>query len=268
MSDKKSESGTSEDAGNLFTKPLVLQLPFRGKVVRELPYGNTGQCMDIYYPDGSTGAVAAVLLVTGYPDPGFQKMTGMQLKDIVQNQSWGKLLAASGMAVVTYTAADPVQDALELVDWVTERAVELGIDARRLGVLSLSGNVPNALHVLQRRQQIRCAALCYGFMLDSATDQAVSTAAAQFRFVNPNATQVDLAAGLALLVLRAGQDAFPGINVSIDNFVANALQANRDMELINYPQGVHAFDILDDSALVRQLLRRVIGFYLQRLDVI
>lgn len=161
-----------------------------------------------------------------------------------------------------------MRDALELVDWITGEAGERGINAQALGVFSLSGNVPNALHVLQQRRHIRCASLCYGFMLGSESGQAVSTAAARFHFVNPNGTQVQLAAELALLVVRAGQDAFPGVNESIDNFIAQALQANRDLELINYSQGVHAFDILDNSEPAQQLVRRIIQYYQQRLLVI
>ena len=267
MSDKKQETAaeTSANAGNMFTKPLVLKFEYQGKLVRNQPYGIHGQCMDIYYPVDLALPVAAVILVTRYPDPGFKKMTGMQLKDIGQNQSWGKLRAAAGFAVILYTASDPVLDALELVDWITVNAVAMGIDPRRLGVLSLSGNVPNALHVLQERQQIRGAALCYGFMLDCETNKGVSAAAAQYGFVNPNATDVQLSPELALLVLRAGQDAFPGLNASIDDFVLNALQSNRDLELINFPAGVHAFDIQDDSARSQQLLGQVVSFLQRRL---
>lgn len=268
MSDNKTDanSGTGADAAAMFTKPVVLELPFSGTVVRDRAYGCSGQHADIYYPSGLDKPVPAVILVTGYPDPGFEKMTGMKLKDIVQNQCWGKLLAASGMAVILYTAADPVQDVLELVDWIAENSAAINIDAQRLGLLSLSGNVPNALHVLHKRQQFRCAALCYGFMLDSETDKGVSAAAAQFRFANPNATDIDLAPELALLLVRAGKDAFPGLNNSIDRFVAKALKSNRELELINYAQGVHAFDIQDASTRVQQLLQRILGFYQQRLQ--
>lgn len=269
MADKPDQKNTETrtDAKALFSKPVVVELPYSGTVLRDIPYGSNGQFADIYYPAKRNDPVPLVVFVTGYPDPGFEKMTGLKLKDIVQNQSWARLLAASGIAAILYTAADPVRDALELVDWVTGKAGELGINAQGLGVFSLSGNVPNALHVLQQRHHIRCASLCYGFMLDSEPEKVVSAAAAQFHFVNPNGTQVQFATELALLLVRAGQDAFPGVNESIDNFVGQALQANRDLELINYPQGAHAFDILDDSEHARQLVRRIVKFYQQRLSV-
>lgn len=129
----------------------------------------------------------------------------------------------------------------------------------------MSGNVPNALHLLQNRPLFRCATLCYGFMLDTETDTGVSAAATQFRFANPNSTELKLAAELALLVVRAGKDAFPGLNNSIDSFIANSLRCNRELEFINYAQGEHAFDIKDSSLRSQQLLQRILEFNRQRL---
>jgi len=249
----------------LFSQELIYQLPYSGRILRDLPYGGAGQHMDIYYPEQTPKAVPVVILVTGYPDPGFKAMTGLQLKDVAQNQSWARLLAASGVAVITYTAAEPVQDLLTLVDCLPEQGIAPELDAKRLAVLSVSGNVPNALHLLQQRRQLRCAALCYGFMLDNVAGTDVAAAAEQFRFVNPNTTNIDLSPELALLIVRAGQDSFPGVNSSIDRFVAAALAANRDMELINYPQGVHAFEIQDGSTHAQQIVRRILMFFQQRL---
>jgi len=267
MSDeiRPTDTKVHADIAAQFTTPSVLELPFSGIVVRDLPCYQQGQFVDIYYPSNSDKPFPAVVLVTGYPDPGFEKMTGMKLKDVAQNQSWGKLLAASGVAAIVYTASDPVQDALELVDWICAKGEGLGIDAQRLGLLSVSGNVPNALHVLQYRPRFRCATLCYGFMLDTETDTGVSAAATQFHFANPNSTELNLATELALLVVRAGKDAFPGLNNSIDNFIANSLRCNRDLEFINYAQGEHAFDIKDSSLRSLQLLRRILEFNRQRL---
>ncbi len=261
--EKNAQSRT--DNATLFTTPSVLELPFSGTVVRDIACAQIGQYADIYYPSDCAKPVPAVVLVTGYPDPGFEKMTGMKLKDIAQNQSWSRLLAASGVAAILYTATDPVQDALALVDWIHARGEEIGIDAQRLGILSMSGNVPNALHVLQKRPWFRCATLCYGFMLDTDAEAGVSAAADQFHFVNPNSTELILAAELALFVVRAGKDAFSGLNNSIDSFIAKSLKCNRELEFVNYAQGVHAFDIQDASQRSQQLLRRILEFNRQRL---
>src|SRR2546426_6961096 len=50
-----------------------------------------------------------------------------------------------------------------------------------------SGNVPNALSVLMQSGQdyLKCAVLCYGFMLDLGGSTAVADAAKQVGFVNP-----------------------------------------------------------------------------------
>lgn len=267
MSDEKisNDPQTCASIAAQLSMRSVLELPFSGSVARDLPCYQPGQFMDVYYPADTGKLFPAVILITGYPDPGFEKMTGMKLKDVGQNQSWGRLLAASGVATILYTAADPVQDALDLVDWICANGKGLRIDVERLGVLSVSGNVPNALHVLQKRPVFRCATLCYGFMLDTETDKGVSAAATQFRFANPNSIELELAAGLGLLVVRAGKDAFTGLNNSIDSFVANSLRCNRDLELINYAQGEHAFDMKDASLQSHQLIRRILEFNKQRL---
>jgi dienelactone hydrolase len=58
-----------------------------------------------------------------------------------------------------------------------------------------------------------------------------------------------------MLVVRAGQDG-PGINEGIERFATAALRANLDLELINFPAGVHGFDGYDDSDASRAVIMR------------
>ncbi|MCB0009168.1 MAG: hypothetical protein KDE04_22035, partial [Anaerolineales bacterium] len=63
-----------------------------------------------------------------------------------------------------------------------------------------------------------------------------------------------------LLLVRCGADELPGVNDSIDAFTAAALARNIPLELINYPAGVHGFDISNDTDAARQIIRRILAF--------
>lgn len=261
-------SDSTNSANPLFTSPVVLDLPWQGSRRTDLSYGEAGQEFDITYPDSAVAAHPCVLLVTGYSDTGYQAMAGMRLKEIAQSRSWARLLAASGIAAITYATLDPVKDVMQLYEYLEANREQLQLDTSRLGVLSVSGNVPNALHFLQTTNAVRCASFCYGFMQDSAEDKGVSEAAAQFRFALPVSERAELPVQTALLLVRAGRDQFAAINASIDRFVGAALASNRDLEVINYPEGVHAFDILDDSARSQQIVRRILAFFKFRLEAV
>jgi len=112
------------------------------------------------------------------------------------------------------------------------------------------------------RGVVKCAALCYGLMLDLHGSTAVADASTQYRFVNPGAgrTVVDIPADAALLVVRAGRDEFSGLNETIDRFVTDALAANLPLTVVNHPQAPHAFDLMDDSELSREIIRQAVGF--------
>ena len=62
------------------------------------------------------------------------------------------------------------------------------------------------------------------------------------------------------MVARAGQEQFPGLNDSIDRFFAKALALNRPITLVNHPTVLHAFDLVDDSAASRRIIRQVLDF--------
>lgn len=82
MSDKIDQiiSENNTVARALFTKPVVVELPFSGEVLRDIPYGGNGRRADIYYPDKLRDPVPAVIVVTGYPDPGFEKNDGSEIE--------------------------------------------------------------------------------------------------------------------------------------------------------------------------------------------
>lgn len=218
--------------------------------------------MDFYLPpdikDGERRA--AVVIVEGYPDPGFEKMFGMKFKQLAAVTSWGRLIAASGLVAVAYANREPVADLDAVLDHVENNLGSLGVDGARIGIFATSGHGPLALSVLMRRRSLKCAALLYPMTLDLDGGTGIAGAAKMFRFANPTAGNSvdDLPAATPLFIAKAGKDEMPGLNEALDLFTAKAIARNLPLTFISHPGGPHAFDLyLDDqtsSAIVRSAL--------------
>jgi hypothetical protein len=126
--------------------------------------------IDIYSPAGSSGPLPAVVIVAGYRDEGFLQFVGCRFKEMQSVVSWARLIAASGLNAITYTNRDPAADVFTVLRVVRETI------SPSIGVWASSGNVPVALSTLG---EVKCAALCYGYMLDA------EDAAATYKFANP-----------------------------------------------------------------------------------
>lgn len=223
--------------------------------------------MDIYYPpDWQSGArTPAVIFVIGYSDLGAQAVLGCKFKEMESFISWGQLAAASGLVAITYTTGkEPAADIHALLHYVRQNAAVLGIDENRIGVWACSGHVPNALSLLMQEAQdyLKCAVLCYGYMLDLDGSTGVAEAAKTFRFVNPceGKSVEDLPQDMPLFIVRAGQDEMPHLNETIDRFLARALMGNLPITFTNHPAAPHAFDLMDDSETSREIIRQILAF--------
>ncbi len=253
-------------------KPLVYQMPLADavKVRKDVEYqvADAGVLtMDLYYPPDqkSEARSPAVIFINGYPDPGFQKMLGCKLKDMEFYISWGRLTAASGLVAITYsTGNEPAADIHALIQYVRHNSVALGIDENRIGVWAGSGNVPNALSVIMQesREYLKCAVLCYGFMLDLEGTSSVADVARQVGFVNPCAGKsvADIPSDIPLFIVRAGRDEMPHLNETIDSFLGKALSSNLPVTFVNHPAAPHAFDMVYDSETSREIIRQILRF--------
>ena len=238
------------------------------KVRRDLEFrGAMGTLqMDLYSPgEAAFGArIPAVVFVTGFRDPGMQKVLGCRFKEMGSATSWARLVAASGLVAVTYTNTEPEADAHSLVHHVRENAGSLGIDEHRMGVWACSGHVPVALSVLMRSGQdfLKCAALYYGYMLDLEGSTEVADAARQIGFVNPcgGKSIADLPQDLPLFIARAGRDVMPGLNVALDRFLGGALSRNLPVSFANHRVGPHAFDLFQDGEATRAIVGQTLAF--------
>jgi acetyl esterase/lipase len=257
-------------------RTVVYRLPGMDKVAVEpdLVYSSrdgAALTMDVYRPPATEAGAPrpAVVLVAGYPDPGFRRIVGCRFKEMGSTVSWARLLAASGLAAVAYENSEPASDLEALLAHLRDNAASLGIDASRLGLWASSGNVPLALAALMADEddRLRCAALLYGYTLDVDGAGAVAEAAQAWRFANPAAGRSveDLPRATPLFIARAGRDETPNLNSALDRFVARALERNLPLTLVNHPDGPHAFDLFDDSETSRSIVRQTLDFMARHL---
>lgn len=251
-------------------KRVVYEIPGAARVaVRNETYrvDDAGDLtMDLYYPpDAKPGWRApVVVIVAGYPDPGYERALGCRFKDMGSTVSWARLMAASGIATVAYANREPVRDARELVPYLRRNGATLGIDESRIGLWASSGNVPLALSLLMEAPDaFECAVLCYGYALDRDGATGVADAARQWGFVNPCAGKSveDLPRDVPLFLARAGRDAFPGLNETLDGFLAETLRRNLPVTLVNHPEAPHAFDLFADDETTREIIRAIVAFF-------
>ena len=270
------ESMTQMPPSDIFTRRVCLRLDGMDGVTvrRDIPYGhaNDGRLvMDAYYPPDMSdeGRWPAVIIVAGYPGTMEPRATSLAYKEIGWTVSTAQLIALSGMVAVAYTNREPVADLHALLDHIHDHAESFGIDASRIGVMAVSGNVPTALTTVMRTasRPPACAVFGCGCLLDldGATD--VAEASRQFGFVNPCAGRSvgDLRREVPLFISRAGRDQFPAMNASIDRFMARALAENLSITLVNHAEGPHAFDLFDDSRTSREIVRQTLRFLKQHL---
>lgn len=259
------------DPIDMSKKKVVYEMPGMDALTirRDVEYrktDSTALTMDIYYPpDWKSGArVPAVVIVTGYPDLGFEAKVGCKFKDMGSSVSWGQLMAASGLVAITYTNREPEADLRALLDYVRQNSESLSIDETRIGIWSSSGNVPLALSVLigEARDYLKCAALCYGYTLDLDGATSVADVARMVGFVNPCAGSLvdDLPKHVPLFVARAGQDELPHLNETLDRFLFKALTCNLPVTLVNHAAAPHAFDLLHDSEDTREIIKQILAF--------
>jgi hypothetical protein len=252
-------------------KPVVYRMAETNKVriQRDMVFQGNGAdalTLDVYYPgDFQAGErKGAVILVVGYSDIGAQSKVGCKFKEMESLIGWARLIAACGLIAITYSNREPAGDFRDLVRYIQENAMDMGIDAGTIGLWASSGNSPLALSALMEPSSefIKCAAFLYPFLLDLDESTVVRDASNSFKFVNAceGKSLDDLRRDVPLFVVRAGRDEFPRLNEVIDRFVSQALMKNLPVSVVNQPNGPHAFDLLQDSNFSRSAIQQTLQF--------
>ena len=220
-------------AHEIASRRVLYEIPGMDAITpREFEFpGSDGQPLAgrIYLGASADPLSAVVVIVEGYPDAGFVKHVGCRFMDMQWSISMAQLLAASGVTAITYANRQPGPDANALIDHVT---AELG---SRIALWATSGHGPVAITVLHR-------AVC-GVLSNPVTQGAPA-----------------LPAGVPAFVIRSGRDETPGLNASLDPFIAKALAQNHPITVVNHPEAPHSFELNHDSSTTRLILRQALEF--------
>ncbi len=159
----------------MVNRPVVYSVPGMDQVtVRKdlvyMPSDDPNVRMDLYLPPGLAAGETrpAVLFVHGGAPPQYRP------KEWGFFQSWGRLVAASGMVGVTFTyrqafpqtvTLDSAADVAAAIAYVREHAETLGIDAERLALAAYSSGGPMLSPYLHGApSSLRCALAFYPFL--------------------------------------------------------------------------------------------------------
>lgn len=226
------------DGQRLIERLLVYQIPEmqQVKVKKKQVYLEDEHTLhyDIYYPESyQKGQTLPVVI--------FANGITMTVPDWRFYQDWARLVATRGMIAIIYQARHntAMQDNDALLQHLRTNATELGINKDRMGIWACSGHVPTAgfkLALQEEKNFFKCAVFYYGQMEE--------------KVLRPE---------LPILVVRCGKDEAE-LNESIQRFVQIGLSENRDITLINYPEGKHAFDLYNDNNTSEWIIRQTLDF--------
>jgi hypothetical protein len=229
--------------------------------------------LDIYYPpkfDFQT-KLPAVIIVLGYTDEAGKKLVGSEFRSYAQFTSWSRIIAASGLAAITYQSTDPEKDIIALLNYIDSNSDKLLIDQDRLAAFSVSAHTPTMISTSlgNTPTNFKCAAALYGFFLTNDFKYLPQIdSISQYRgFKTPRLPDpVNWRKDLAILIIRAGKDNVPFINQSLSTFYEDAMIQNLPITLINYPTGLHGFDVYNNNETTRQIIKNTLDFWKYNLN--
>ena len=192
--------------------------------------------------------------------------------------TWGQLAAARGIVAIVPDKRYPrgfdglrtgFEDTEKLLAHLRTNGERLGIDPERVCLWTFSaGGRLTAVGLKAGTPSVKCLVVFYGVLdlaqeFSSVTDE--TRRAELLRQYSPlHALETAAGAGAKLppiLIARAGKDA-PTLNSGIDAFAAAALRLNAPLTLVNYPEGDHGFDGLNDTPQSRAIIEEALRFVL------
>lgn len=253
--------------------PVVYHVPGMDKVkvrtnLKYTSVNNPHLLMDVYTPPGlkkGERRPAVLFIHGGAGAESTPKNWGIYI-------SWGKLVAASGLVGVTFThrlgypkplLTESASDVSAAIEYVRANADALNIDKDRICLAAYSAGGPLlSLAMRDKPSYVRCLVAFYAFLDIQQSDlHRQHETAEMVKAFSPIAYLTKDASKIApLFIARAGLDAIPTMNDSIDRFISAAIANNAPITVVNHPQGVHGFDNQNDDDRSREIIRSAIDF--------
>ena len=186
----------------------------------------TDLAMDIYAVPGG-GPKPAVVLVSG----------GTNVRSWGLYKDYGRIVGASDVVAIIpdkrYQGPQGIeqgaQDTIDLLSHLRANAAKYNIDGDRLCLWTFSAGGSLAQLGIDPKNGVKCVVAYYGL------GQA-----------GPHIALREHAAAMPpMLIVRAGRDN-PGLNNAIDTFASLALGLNAPVTVLNYPAGMHGFEVEDN----------------------
>ena len=251
--------------------PLVYKVAGMDKVnvVQNLKYTKTDDpnvLLDIYMPSGTASGEKHPIVIFIH---GGAK-TEYTPKDWGVYTTWGRLIAASGLVGVTFThrlqypdqsLEAAAQDVRAAIDYIRSNADKYKGDKQRMALVSYSAGGPMLTLAMGGEMPfVRCLLGFYSFMDIRESDYRKTESAEALNRFSPITYLREPGKIPPILIARAGRDEVPGMDDSIDRFVAEALTRNISITLANHPQGVHGFDNQNNDERSREIIRTAVEF--------
>lgn len=246
------------------------------RVVPNLKYTETTDpnvAMDIYLPpEPALFTRPAVIFIHGGAKAEWTP------KDWGIYTSWGRLVAASGFAGITFThrleypsrTLDAgARDVTDAINYVRSNASKYNIDKDRICLIAFSAGGPMlSLAMRGDAPYIKCTVGFYAFMDIRQSNYNKVEEPEKLKSFSPLAyLEKDPRNLPPMFIARAGQDEVPTMNDSIDRFLKTAISKNIALTFANHPSGVHGFDNQNDDDRSREIIRSAIEFMKSNLSM-
>ena len=226
--------------------------------------------LDIYLPPDlqANERRPAILFVHG--EPWTTEAVRFDALATGQYISWGRLVAASGWIGVPFehrnsraciALPEVASDLDDLIAFARTQIPEA--DPDRLVLWVCSGGGAYGLRAAIRHSVYVCCAAVYYAFLEPLSYRAIIAPEVSDETLREFSPITALGQeGITIppvLIARAGKD-HAELNETIDHFTAEALRQNIALDLLNYADGQHSFEILDDTEQSRYIIQQTLAF--------
>lgn len=253
--------------------PVAYRLPGMDKVrvqtnIRYTDASDPNLLMDVYTPPGLKRGERRPVVFFIHGGAGSE----YKAKDWGIYRSWGRLAAASGMVGVTFThrlgypkplLKEASEDVTAAINYVRTNADKYGADKDRICLAAYSAGGPMlSLAMAERPPYVKCLVAVYAFLdigqLKEHNEHESKEMIKKFspiRYLEKDADKLP-----PMLIARAGKDAIPLMNDSINRFISEAIYQNMNLTVMNHPTGEHGFDNKEEHPRTTEIIAGVLGF--------